>query len=55
MCVSGALAVLPALLAIAVNPFGWTALLEAIILGGGGRRHSEALRLLIDGGANAER
>jgi hypothetical protein len=53
MCVSRALAVLPARFAIAVNPFGWIALLEASILGGGGRRHGEVPRLLIDRGANA--
>jgi uncharacterized protein len=35
-----------------VNRLGWTALLEAIILGDGGPRHTEVVRLLIDGGAD---
>ncbi len=34
-----------------VNRLGWTALLEAIILGDGGPRHTEVVRLLIDHGA----
>jgi uncharacterized protein len=35
-----------------VNRLGWTALLEAIILGDGGLRHSEVVRLLVEAGAN---
>lgn len=35
-----------------VNRLGWTALLEAIILGDGGPRHTEVVRLLIEAGAN---
>jgi uncharacterized protein len=35
-----------------VNRLGWTALLEAIILGDGGMRHTEVVRLLVDGGAD---
>jgi ankyrin repeat protein len=35
-----------------VNNLGWTALLEAIILGDGGSRHTEIVRLLIEAGAN---
>ena len=35
-----------------VNNLGWTALLEAIILGDGGLRHTEAVRLLITHGAD---
>jgi uncharacterized protein len=35
-----------------VNRLGWTALLEAIILGDGGPRHTEVVRLLVDAGAN---
>ena len=35
-----------------VNRIGWTALLEAIILGDGGRRHTEIVRLLVDAGAD---
>jgi ankyrin repeat protein len=34
-----------------VNNLGWTALLEAIILGDGGPRHTEIVRLLIGAGA----
>jgi ankyrin repeat protein len=37
-----------------VNRLGWTALLEAIILGDGGRRHTEVVRLLVEGGADVE-
>lgn len=33
-----------------VNRLGWTALLEAIILGGGDRRHTQVVRLLVDAG-----
>ena len=35
-----------------VNRLGWTALLEAIILGDGGKRHQEIVGLLIAAGAN---
>lgn len=35
-----------------VNNLGWTALLEAIILGAGGARHTEVVRLLLEAGAN---
>lgn len=35
-----------------VNILGWTALLEAIILGDGGARHTEVVRLLVEAGAN---
>jgi uncharacterized protein len=34
-----------------VNRLGWTALLEAIILGDGGRDHIETVRLIVDAGA----
>jgi uncharacterized protein len=37
-----------------VNRLGWTALLEAIILGGGDRRHTEVVRLLVDAGADLD-
>lgn len=35
-----------------VNRLGWTALLEAVILGDGGARHTEIVRLLLLHGAN---
>ena len=35
-----------------VNNLGWTALMEAIVLGDGGPRHTETLRLLLAAGAN---
>ncbi|WP_407691120.1 hypothetical protein [Rubrobacter marinus] len=35
-----------------VNELGWTALLEAVILGGGDARHTEIVRLLVEGGAD---
>jgi uncharacterized protein len=35
-----------------VNNLGWTALLEAVILGDGGEKHQEIVKLLIDHGAN---
>jgi DNA-binding beta-propeller fold protein YncE len=35
-----------------VNRLGWTALLEAIILGDGGSRHAECVRLLLAAGAS---
>ena len=34
-----------------VNRLGWTALLEAIVLGEGGPRHVATVRALVDGGA----
>jgi uncharacterized protein len=35
-----------------VNNLGWTAMLEAIVLGDGGPRHTETLQALIEAGAN---
>jgi ankyrin repeat protein len=35
-----------------VNNLGWTAVMEAIVLGDGGPRHTETLRLLVAAGAN---
>lgn len=35
-----------------VNRLGWTALLEAVILGDGGRDYQEVVRALLDGGAD---
>ena len=35
-----------------VNNLGWTALIESIVLGDGGPRHTETLKALIDAGAN---
>ena len=35
-----------------VNRLGWTALLEAIVLGEGGRAHTDTVRLLVDAGAD---
>ena len=35
-----------------VNRLGWTALLEAIILGGGDQRHTEVVRFLVEAGAD---
>ena len=37
-----------------VNRLGWTALLEAIILGDGGEAHTEVVRLLVDAGGNLD-
>ena len=37
-----------------VNRLGWTALLEAIILGGGDERHTETVRVLVDGGVDVD-
>jgi uncharacterized protein len=34
-----------------VNNLGWTALIEAIILGDGGRRHTNVVRILVNAGA----
>ena len=38
-----------------VNNLGWTAVIESIVLGDGGQRHTETLVALIDGGANLNR
>jgi ankyrin repeat protein len=35
-----------------VNNLGWTALIESIVLGDGGRRHTATLKALVDAGAN---
>jgi|SRR5436309_4758591 len=35
-----------------VNNLGWTALIESIVLGDGGPRHTDTLRALIEAGAN---
>ena len=35
-----------------VNNLGWTAVIEAIVLGDGGARHTETLRALVQAGAN---
>lgn len=35
-----------------VNNLGWTALIESIVLGNGGKRHTETLRALVKAGAN---
>ena len=35
-----------------VNNLGWTALIESIVLGDGGARHTATLAALIDAGAN---
>jgi len=35
-----------------VNNLGWTALIESIVLGDGGPRHTETLRALLEAGAN---
>ena len=35
-----------------INRLNWTALLEAIILGDGGPRHTEVVRLLVQAGAD---
>jgi ankyrin repeat protein len=37
-----------------VNNLHWTAVIESIVLGNGGRRHQETLRALIHAGANLE-
>ena len=38
-----------------VNRLGWTALLEAIILGGGDGAHTEVVRLLVEAGVDVNR
>jgi len=35
-----------------VNNLGWTALIESVVLGNGGRRHTATLKALVDAGAN---
>ncbi|WP_246188150.1 ankyrin repeat domain-containing protein [Paenibacillus tengchongensis] len=35
-----------------INNLGWTALLEAVLLGDGGERHTQIVRLLIEHGAD---
>jgi ankyrin repeat protein len=37
-----------------VNNLGWTALIEAVILGDGGKRHQDTVKVLIDGGAKLD-
>jgi uncharacterized protein len=37
-----------------VNDLGWTALLEAVILGDGGIAHQEIVRMLVEAGANVD-
>ena len=37
-----------------VNNLGWTAVIEAIVLGDGGRRHQETLRALVEAGDNLQ-
>ena len=35
-----------------INNLGWTALIESIVLGDGGQRHTNTLRVLVEAGAN---
>ena len=35
-----------------VNNLGWTAAMEAVVLGDGGKRHQDTLKALVDAGAN---
>ena len=35
-----------------VNNLGWTALIESIVLGDGGQRHTDTLRALVEAGAS---
>ena len=37
-----------------VNNLGWTAVIESIVLGDGGPRHTATLKLLVDAGANVK-
>jgi len=38
-----------------VNNLGWTALIESIVLGDGGARHTDTLRALVEAGADVNR
>ena len=38
-----------------VNNLGWTALIESIVLGDGGARHTDTLKALVEAGANVNR
>ena len=35
-----------------MNNLGWTALLEAVILGNGNQKYQEIIKILLDAGAN---
>ena len=35
-----------------INNLGWTALIESIVLGDGGQRHTDTLKALVEGGAS---
>lgn len=37
-----------------INNLGWTALIESIVLGDGGRRHTDTLKALVEAGANVD-
>jgi ankyrin repeat protein len=37
-----------------INDLGWTALIEAVILGDGGKKHQETVKALIEGGAKLD-
>ena len=37
-----------------VNNLHWTALIESIVLGNGGARHTQTLRALVEAGANTQ-
>lgn len=37
-----------------VNNLGWTALMEAVVLGDGGPRHAETVRVLVEAGVNVD-
>jgi ankyrin repeat protein len=37
-----------------VNNLGWTAVIESIVLGDGGKRHVASLQALVDAGANLQ-
>ena len=37
-----------------INNLGWTALIEAVILGDGGRRHTTVVRILVEAKANVD-
>ena len=38
-----------------MNNLGWTALIESIVLGDGGARHTDILRALVEAGADVNR